>query len=532
MRKTERKHWLGLGGFALVVLVASLAATWVGLCGTWVGDDWHMVNNYLYGDWAELGAVFKRNAASYLFVEDKVGPYRPATMLTLIATHLLSPNPWLHHALSWLLHAATSLLLFAALRASRNDVPGNAEQSAVVTEIVAAGLAALFFLHPVNVESYVWINGRSDLLAGFWLVALVFSLNQMSTTNASSERRLAPTLVLGLIAFLGASSKLPFAIAAVAAWLAWAIRVPFRQSRIAGSAITAGVAAHLVLRAAFAPFRGQLGASENVFSDPEIWSSIPKLVGKGAEAMITLRAEAMQSLSWVLFGPWSAAEWLGLAVALFVLLILSFRKDWSGVAYWVGAQLTLAPVAIVSSAFWMGFDRYLYMPAILALLALSPYVVRAASRGHGSRIALGLIGIGLLTYAAAQTHVASAAYARQEAYDHALIRDHSDDPSIHFYFARIADRHGDKDRLREHLASMPAPPWPKPIIIQTYDLAAKADDTAKKKQAVDALLASLRGTRRCESVRAQLEQWLDGASDPSTAEYLEKRLAALSCDSF
>jgi len=64
VEQTKRKHWVRLGAFAFVVTLISWAATWVGLSGTWVGDDWHMVNNYLYEDWAELAVVFKRNAAS------------------------------------------------------------------------------------------------------------------------------------------------------------------------------------------------------------------------------------------------------------------------------------------------------------------------------------------------------------------------------------------------------------------------------------------------------------------------------------
>lgn len=519
----ERRHGLRLGGFAILVVAVSWAATWVGLSGTWVGDDWHMVHNYLYGDWAELGAVFKRNAASYLFVEDKVGPYRPATMLTLIATHLLAPEPWLHHAVSWFLHAATSLLLFAVLRSQSPSAP-NADE--VTNDFVAAGLAALFFLHPVHVESYVWINGRSDLLAGFWLVALAFWLNRMS---ASPRPGLAQAFVLSLIAFLGASSKLPFAIAALAAWFAWASRTRAAQSRMAGSAIAAGITVHLILRAVFAPFQGQLGASENVFSDPDIWSSVPKLVGKGADALLTFRAEAMQSLSWVLFGPWSMSDWMGLAVTLLVLGFLIYRRNWPGLAYAIGAISTLAPVAIVSGAFWMGFDRYLYMPAILALLAMSPYVVAAASRGQAIRIALCALGLGLLGYGALQTHEASEAYASQDAYDRALVRDHSDDPSIHFYFARIAARHADDDGLRQQLSSMPSPPWPKPIIVPTYDLAAKANDQAKTREAVDALVATVRNGPRCTTVRAQLANWLEKDPDPATASHIAAKLAALSC---
>ena len=520
----ERRHELRLGGFAIVVVAVSWAATCVGLSGTWVGDDWHMVHNYLYGDWAELGAVFQRNAASYLFVEDKVGPYRPATMLTLIATHLLAPEPWLHHAVSWLLHAATSLLLFVVLR-SQPPTASNVDHA--TNDFVAAGLAALFFLHPVHVESYVWINGRSDLLAGFWLVALVFWLNQMS---AAPRPGWVQPFVLSLVALLGASSKLPFAIAALAAWLAWASGTCAAQSRRAGSAIASGIAVHLVLRTVFAPFQGQLGASENVFADPEIWSSVPKLVGKGAAALLSFRAEAMQSLSWVLFGPWSASDWIGLAVTLLGLGFLISRRDWSGLAYAVGAILTLAPVAIVSGAFWMGFDRYLYMPTILALLAIAPQVVGAVSRGRGRRIAAGVLGLGLLAYSALQTHAASQAYASQDAYDHALRRDHVEDPSIHFYFARIAARHGDDDKLREELASMPSPPWPRPIIVPTYDLAIKANDAATRREAIDALAATVRKGPRCASVRTQLETWAQKAADPETARHIEERLAALSCD--
>lgn len=126
VEQTKRKHWVRLGAFAFVLALISLLATWVGLSGTWVGDDWHMVNNYLYEDWAELGA------------------------------------------------------------------------------------------------------------------------------------------------------------------------------------------------------------SENVFSDPTIWLSLPRLAANGTAALLAFRAEAMQSLSWMLFGRWSTFEWLGLGVVLLVPSFLSYRRDWPG----------------------------------------------------------------------------------------------------------------------------------------------------------------------------------------------------------
>jgi hypothetical protein len=170
------------------------------------------------------------------------------------------------------------------------------------------------------------------------------------------------------------------------------------------------------------------------------------------------------------------------------------------------------------------------MPAILALLALFPYVVRGASRGRRSRVPLSALGLALIAYAALQTHQASKAYASQDAYDHALLRDHFDDPGIHYYFAVVAARRANRTGLREHLSSMPAPPWPTPIIIPTYELAAKANDSVKTREAVDALVVTARRGSRCETVRAQLETWAAKAPDPSTAEHLGEALAALSCE--
>ncbi len=524
MQPTERAHWIRLTGFALVLVVVSLVTTWVGLSGSWVADDWHMVNSYLYADWAELGAVFKRNAAYYLFTDDKVGPYRPVTMLTLLATHLLVPEPWLHHALSWVFHTLTAFLLFAVLRqqlSRHEDTPPG------VTDAVSALLAGFFFLHPVHVESYVWINGRSDLLGGFWLAALAILL---SRSGVESSRRIASSVVIGLVAFLGASSKLPFAIAAIALWLAWAVRDRSPLRAPFGAAIAFGIGAHIVLRLMFAPFRGQLGTSGDVLLDIGVWLAVPRLFAQGMASLMALRAEAMQSLSWLLFGPWSFYDWVGLLLVAIGLVGLVRRRDWPGSIYFVGALLALAPVAVVSRAFWMGFDRYLYMPSILLLMAAAPYALQGFVRGpRRYELAIAALWVGLLVVAAVQTHHASTAYASQDTYDQALLRDHPDDPTIHYYLARAADRSGDSSGLRERLSAMPPPPWPRPIIVPTYELAAKVSDAERAQQAIDAMVASQSTGVACVDIRSQLETWQGRAPDQATADALTAALERLSC---
>jgi len=508
-------------GFALVFAVVSIVATWAGLTGSWVGDDWHMVNNYLYSDWAELGAVFKRNAAYYLFTEDQAGPYRPTTMLTLLGSHLLVAKPWLHHAVSWLLHALTALLLFAVLR---QQLP---RDDGVRSDFCAATLAAFFFLHPVHVESYVWINGRSDLLGGLWLVALAFLLNKASAEQSDAARR---ALVIAIVAFLGAGSKLPFAIAAAAVWLAWAIRERSPLRALCGGAIAFGLGAHVVLRMMFAPFTGQVGTAENILFDAGVWSALPRLFAQGLASLATLRAEAMQSLSWMLFGPWSVYDWAGLVVAALVLAALVRHRDWPGLLYFLGAFAAMAPVAAVSRSFWMGFDRYLYMPSILIILALAPYVLRLFhARSHGARVALAMVAGFVLAAATTQTYRASAAYAGQEAYDRALVADRPDDPTTHYYLARIQHRSGSEDGLRDRLAAMPPPPWPLPIIAPTYDLAVRVSDTKTALQAVDALIASGEPRTACDHLQ-RFEAKDRSAPNPTIAAALAAGRQQLSCD--
>src|SRR5262249_41684114 len=66
-----------------------------------------------------------------------------------------------HHATSVLIHAAASLLLFAALK----RLTGARWPNAFV--------AFLFALHPLHVESVAWIGERKDVLCAlFWFLSL------------------------------------------------------------------------------------------------------------------------------------------------------------------------------------------------------------------------------------------------------------------------------------------------------------------------------------------------------------------------
>jgi protein O-mannosyl-transferase len=88
--------------------------------------------------------------------------WHPLTWVSHILDYqLYGPKPAGHHLTSLLLHAANSVLLFLLL----NRLTGALWPSAFV--------AAMFALHPLRVESVVWISERKDVLSTFcWMLTV------------------------------------------------------------------------------------------------------------------------------------------------------------------------------------------------------------------------------------------------------------------------------------------------------------------------------------------------------------------------
>lgn len=99
-----------------------------------------------------------------------------------------------HHLTSLLFHAANAALLFLFL-AQATRLP-----------LASLAVAALFAVHPLNVESVAWIAERKNLLSAFW--SLVGLLAYVSFARSPSRMRLAG--VTGLF-FLALASK-PMAV--------------------------------------------------------------------------------------------------------------------------------------------------------------------------------------------------------------------------------------------------------------------------------------------------------------------------------
>jgi tetratricopeptide (TPR) repeat protein len=144
---------------------------------------WAFSTNYCYGYWMPLSWI------SFMF-----------------DVQLFGLNPGASHVINLLFHCANILLLFAVLK----GLTGLHWQSAAV--------AACFALHPIHVESVVWISERKDVLSTFfWLLAMVAYIRFIKKRTTFNYSLLTISFVLGLCA-KPMLVTLPFALLLIDFW--------------------------------------------------------------------------------------------------------------------------------------------------------------------------------------------------------------------------------------------------------------------------------------------------------------------------
>jgi hypothetical protein len=220
---------------------------------TYVTDNWHIK----YG--------FDREMLKWAFTSFYADNWHPLTWIShALDSQLFFLNPGRHHETNVLLHAVNAALLFwVLLRAT------GCEGRSFMT-------AALFALHPLNIESVAWISERKNLLS-----LLFFLLALGAYRWYTREPRVGRYATVALLFALGLMAKpqvitFPFVLLL---WDYWPLRRMFAAGEDA-SAGSSGVAARklswLVLE------------------------KLPLLVLAGASAVITLHAESTATMPYPL----------------------------------------------------------------------------------------------------------------------------------------------------------------------------------------------------------------------------------------
>ena len=157
LNETERTGWWVYAS----LVIAGLAAFWPSVWFDFVNwdDPAYVLHNDLITSWSpsNLWGVA---------TETVTRNYAPLTILSLLIDHTLwGMNSGGYHATNVLLHIVNGLLVFVLVR----QLTGK--------QFVAWVTAALFLVHPVQIETVAWISSRKGLLsASFMLAALIARL--------------------------------------------------------------------------------------------------------------------------------------------------------------------------------------------------------------------------------------------------------------------------------------------------------------------------------------------------------------------
>lgn len=132
--------------------------------------------------WEGIKAVFD--------LHQKTGPYwHPVTSLShMIDCTLFGLNPAMHHLTNMILHGLNAFLLASLLYLATGD------------RVKSYWVAAIFALHPLNVETVAWVSERKNLLATlFFLLGLVAYIRFVKKRTVGAYVLLVVIFVLGLM---------------------------------------------------------------------------------------------------------------------------------------------------------------------------------------------------------------------------------------------------------------------------------------------------------------------------------------------
>jgi protein O-mannosyl-transferase len=142
-----------------------------------------------------------------IFTVFYTGNYHPLTLISLAVSFRLSGvQPWAYQLVNLLLHVCNMLLVYFFIKSLLN-LHVTERPKASPAPLIAA---ALFGIHPMNVESVAWISERKNVLyAFFFLASLVAYLKYMDN---KSYKTYTFSIVLFLLSLLSKGMAVPLSL--------------------------------------------------------------------------------------------------------------------------------------------------------------------------------------------------------------------------------------------------------------------------------------------------------------------------------
>jgi len=352
----------------------AIAVYWrVGACGfVCFDDDKYIVNN------PYVAKGFSREGIAWAFGFTEIAYWHPLTWLSyMLDSQLFGVNPAAFHLTNVLLHLASGVVLFLALRRMTAD------------RWRSGFVAALFVVHPLNVESVAWVAERKDVLSGlFWMLTLLGYAHYVERPSPGRYVTVLATFVVGLMA-KPMLTTLPCVLLLLDYWPLRRVRLEQLLPRLRHEADADAPPAgrhpgsppfRLFLEKvpffAFSATSVYLSSASIYLNGTMISSAVAPLKLRVANALVTYLGY-LGKMAWprglAVFHPYpesvpqlQATGALALLAALSVLVVARSRKAPFLLTGWLWYAGTLVPVSgLMQNGLWPAMaDRFVYVPSI------------------------------------------------------------------------------------------------------------------------------------------------------------------------
>jgi tetratricopeptide (TPR) repeat protein len=328
----------------------------------------------------------------------------PLTSLShLLDVQIFGLNAGIHHIINLALHIANVLLLFSLLR----RMTGGMWRSAFV--------AALFAVHPMRVESVVWISERKDVLSGFfWMLSLLAYWSYAKKPSISRYLTIVGFFALDLLS-KPMVVTLPVVMLLLDFWPLHRLRFTEPSSFVsAGGELLRKVSPHRVFLEKLPLFMMSIGASlVTVFAQQGAIVSVRGLpieirLFNSALSYVAYLGKTVWPVNLAIFYPFQRHFfWSEIIAAFFFLFAMTFvavavaRTLPYLLTGWLWFLVTLVPViGILQVGSQALADRYTYLPSIGIYLVVSwglADVVRRYSLARVPIVSAAILLIGALS---------------------------------------------------------------------------------------------------------------------------------------
>jgi len=307
----------------------------------------------------------------FAFVENYANLWHPLTWLSLMAGVALhgaeKAGPFLVTNVA--LHILNTLLLLLAVRALCGRL------------LPAAIAAAVFGLHPLQVEAVAWVSARKEVLAGCFFLCTLLAYTRYARRGGWRAYALVMASLVLCLASKGSHASLPFLLLVLDYW-------PLERWRAESASARARIH-ELILEKlpllAIAVAAVGLGLYFAAGLDNP-WLTDPPLANRAAQGIVNI-VETLGRFCWpsqlaityptprqMGLSDWSAAHVAGAALFLAGVTLLAWRERTRrpyllvGWLWFVGMLLPM--VGLIPAGLRVMHDRYSYVPMIGLALVL------------------------------------------------------------------------------------------------------------------------------------------------------------------